>query len=153
MFYIILGKDGKVSELRTELSNEERHILHTENRLESRHDWKTFDRATEVAEQASKATGRNIVPVDNGEWVWPRYDITEVPNVGDDVSYGFNGDYYPCGKIIKISGQNYRRIETYDEQNGRRKFFWRRRLTGSWVMSGGTWSLVKGIHNDKNPDF
>jgi hypothetical protein len=59
---------------------------------------------------------------------------------------GFNGDYYPEGKIAKVSAD--KRIVTLE--NGKR--FFRRRLTSAWVYDK-TWSLIAGTRNERNPSF
>jgi hypothetical protein len=70
----------------------------------------------------------------------------EMPKVGDPVSYGFNGDYYPDGHITAITkkfqittstGNKYRRVKS----------------TSGWKRTGGTWSLVKGHIYEQNPHF
>ena len=83
---------------------------------------------------------------DDGEYTSHRFGIVEPPKVGDDVSYGFNGDYYPCGKIVRITKGF--RITTSDGD-----VFNRRKQSSRWVKVGGTWSLVKGIVNERNPSF
>lgn len=110
--------------------------------VESRWDWNSFEAAQEVA----AALGAGYIATDAGPNVSPRYDVIELPKVGDAVSYGFNGDYYPCGEIVSIS-KSLKKITT---STGRA--FFRRRLTGSWV-NAGTWSLVPGHVNKRNPEF
>jgi len=115
-------------------------------RGENRNDWKTLAAAQEVA----YALGAGFVATDAGPHVSPRYDVIKLPAVGDLVSYAFNGDSYPCGKIVKISG-SLRRVEAREE-NGSVHVFFRRRLTGSWIKDG-TWSLVAGHVSTQNPSF
>lgn len=114
---------------------------------ENRNDWKTFEAADEVA----KALGSAYIATDAGPYVSPRYDVIALPQVGDDVSYAFNGDSYPCGKVTKVSAFPHRRIEARDEA-GRACVFYRRKQTGAWVMDG-TWSLQAGHVNKRNPEF
>lgn len=86
--------------------------------------------------------------------------------VGDEVSYGFNGDFYPCGDVEKITNN-------FITCSGGRKF--RRKLikwhslikNTEWkivdseeclkecfyLVGGGNWVLVKGIINKRNPHF
>lgn len=111
---------------------------------QNRNDWKTF----EQAEQIAKALGAGYIATDAGDHVSPRYDVIELPKIGDEVSYAFNGDYYPCGKIEKISKKpEYRRIATTDGT-----VFYRRGNTGTWKHNQ-TWSLVAGHINKRNPEF
>jgi hypothetical protein len=87
-----------------------------------------------------------ILPYDYGYGVSPQFGIIQAPAVGDDVSYGFNGDYYPCGKVEKI-GKDYKRIKAGGE------WYYRRKLKPTWIKAGGTWALVRGIHDERNPHF
>lgn len=98
------------------------------------------------AEALAAATGTQIV-VDNGPYVCPRFSVIEPPKVGDAVSYAFNGDYYPDGEIVKISGKNLRIVTT---SNGSK--FWRKGNSGRWIKDG-TWSLVPGHIDRRNPHF
>ena len=112
----------------------------------TRHDFKSLDHATEIAESAQKATGKTYLPIDKGNGAWPRFDVIEAPSVGDEVSYAFNGDYYPCGTIKSISA-SFRLITTTEGQK-----FYRRRESGCWKYRG-VWSLVDGHRNELNPSF
>lgn len=113
---------------------------------ETRNDWKTMARAEEVAAQLTAATGAQYLATDAGPNVSPRFDVIEVPVVGAEVSRYFNGDGYPAGTILRIS-QSFKRIETTEGV-----VFFRRGKTGSWV-NDGTWSMVPGRVNDRNPSF
>lgn len=142
MFYFQII-DGEVRDAKDEISPEER-----ESRL-----W--FCRAgvwapintDQIAESATRNLGRTFLSVDHGEHVHPRYEVIEAPAVGDPVSYGFNGDYYPDGEIVKIS-KNHKIITT---STGSR--YYRRKQTGRWVKQGGTWSLVRCHRSELNPEF
>jgi hypothetical protein len=112
----------------------------------TRHDFKSLDHAGEIAASATEATGKLHLPVDSGSGVWPRFDVIEAPAVGDDVSYAFNGDYYPCGQIKSISA-SFRVITTTEGQK-----FYRRRESGCWKYNR-IWSLVDGHHSELNPSF
>lgn len=88
--------------------------------------------------------------VDSGPNVSPRYDVMIAPKVGDVVSYGFNGDYYPAGSITKVSDSK-RRVEATGE-DGRVRVFWRLRNTAVWKFDS-TWSMCGGRHDERNPSF
>jgi hypothetical protein len=114
---------------------------------QSRWDWNSKSQVNDLAARANAAAGKDLyIGIDRGEWTSPRFDIMGRPQIGDDVSYAFNGDSYPCGQIAKISDS----LKVITTTTGRR--FYRRRETGSWV-NGGTWSLVQGHHNERNPHF
>jgi hypothetical protein len=114
--------------------------------VQDRHDWKTMQDAEDIALLLNLHNDEKYIAIDNGEWCSPRFDVLRMPQVGDDVSYGFNGDYYPCGKIKSIS-KTLKKITTTEGKD-----FFRRRQSGSWVMNG-TWSLIHGTINERNPHF
>jgi hypothetical protein len=107
---------------------------------------KSFEHATELAAAETQSTGKLHIACDRGESCSPRYYVAPVPAIGEEVSYAFNGDYYPCGVITAIS-KTLKKITTSEG-----KVFYRRRQTGSWVMDS-TWSLVNGHINRWNPEF
>jgi hypothetical protein len=112
----------------------------------NRNDWKTYQRVEDIAKRLTEATGKLYLPTDAGAYVSPRYDVIEAPQVGDEVSYAFNGDYYPCGTIASISS-SYRKIVTSEGDT-----FWRRRHSGTWLKDR-TWALIPGHINKQNPEF
>lgn len=116
------------------------------DRVESRWDWESFERVQGVAAFVTALSGRDYVGTDEGECVLPRFDVVQVPKVGDKVSYTFNGDYYPCGTVERVT-KNLMVVTSTGHRFNRRK------NTGSWVMPGGTWSLVSGHYTDKNESF
>jgi len=110
--------------------------------MENRNDWKSFDAAAAVA----KALGENFIATDAGPNVSPRYDVTQLPKVGDKVSGAFNGDSYPEGKVVSIS-KSLRLITT---DTGKK--FYRIHKSGSW-RANGTWFLRAGHVYEQNPSF
>lgn len=136
MITVIRNAEGKI----TEVTNEYRQGG------ENRNDWRNFQDAEETAAEVTTFTGALHIATDNGPHHHPRYDVKRVPAVGDEVSYSFNGDTYPCGKVASIS-KTLSLVTTTEGQK-----FYRRKLTGSWVM-GGTWSLVQGHTYTQNPSF
>lgn len=115
----------------------------------NRNDLKTFEQASAVAAALTANLGRTFLPTDAGGNCSPQFDVIEPPQVGDEVSEGFNGDYYPCGVVSRV-GKDYRFIYVRDESGKERRAV-RRRLTGSWKLGG--FSLVKGRHERRNPSF
>ena len=69
-----------------------------------------------------------------------------LPNLNDAVSFAFNGDYRPCGVIVKIS-KNHKMITTSDGSK-----FYRQGDATRWLMHK-TWSLVKGHIERTNAEF
>lgn len=114
--------------------------------VQSRWDWKSYDHVQEIASKLTASENKLYIGIDRGPSVSPRFDIIEAPVVGDDVSYSFNGDTYPCGKITRIS-DSLRRIET-DEG----RVFYRRKQSGTWLHNR-TWALVRGHEYEQNPHF
>ena len=113
----------------------------------TRWDWKDYATVERLSKYLTAMTGKTYLPVDHGPHVGPQFDIIEAPKMGDDVSRGFNGDYYPCGKIVKIT-KSWR--VTTSEGN----VFNRRKNTAAWVeVGGGPFCLVPGIRDERNPHF
>lgn len=102
----------------------------------NRNDYKSLDEAQRVAGSATRTLKTDFMAVDNGPSCSPRYDVIRTPQVGDEVSQAFNGDYYPEGVITKIT-HKLRRIETSTGE-----VFWRRKDSGSWLNGG--FSMIRG---------
>ena len=109
----------------------------------TRHDFNSLEEAQEAA---ARITNGNFIGIDSGRHVSPRFDVARMPQVGDDVSYGFNGDAYPCGQVKSIS----KSLKVITTTTGDK--FYRRKLTGTWKKNG-TWSLIKGHVDKRNPSF
>lgn len=115
----------------------------------NRNDFKSMFDAECVAEQASALLQDGLfLAVDQGRGHYPRYDVVRAPKVGSPVSYGFNGDFYPDGYIVKVGGTNCSRVYT-DTGSVYNRF----RKSGAWVKRGGTWSMVPGHRDERNPSF
>lgn len=136
MIYVVKTEAGKV-----ELATEADYKI-----AQCRHDWDTFEQAVEIAHGLTESTGTRYIATDSGNGGLPRYDVIKAPAIGDKVSYAFNGDYYPCGEISKIS-DSMRCITTTDGAK-----FYRRKMTGTWLKDR-TWSMVHGHINRKNMEF
>jgi hypothetical protein len=105
---------------------------------------KSLEQATMIARDASVFTGQTYIPIDEGEYVSPRYSVMKSFHAGDDVSRGFNGYYYPEGYIVKITD----RIIT--TSTGMK--FYRKKLTSSWLYNR-MWHLCSGHIYEQNPSF
>ena len=66
-------------------------------------------------------------------------------NIGDEISYGFNGDFYHCGQVDRIS-----KTGKIIYSNMGDKFV---RQRDGYYKRNQTWTLVHGIHDDQNPHF
>jgi hypothetical protein len=119
---------------------------HQDPTWQSRWDWKDFETVSRLSKYITAMTGKIYLPTDATESTAPRYDIIEAPAVGDPVSYGFNGDYYPCGYITKIT-------KGWRVTTSEGKVFNRRPNGRSWRMVGGTWGMVAGHISEQNPHF
>ena len=113
---------------------------------ENRNHWHSMAEVQAIA-VALDPKGDKYLAIDAGSHVSPRYDIIEMPKVGDKVSYAFNGDYYPCGEIKSVSKFPHRVIVTTEGQK-----FYRRGDSGAWKYNQ-TWSLVQGHISRTNPEF
>lgn len=113
---------------------------------QSRWDWETMSAAQDVAAKANAKAGyRRYLAVDRGAYVAPRFDVIEMPRVGDEVSHGFNGDYYPDGTIVSIS----KSLKVITTSTGTK--YYRKRESGRWAS--GTWTLIRGHRTEQNPHF
>lgn len=139
MLYFVYNQGGqmiRVTDQRVDWNDPKKVII-------GRWEIKSFEHALEIANAASRLTRKPLLAVDNGASVSPRYDVIFAPQIGEEVSKGFNGDYYPCGKITKIS-KSYKRIETDQGTT-----FYRRRETDGWYEGGAPYAMVQGIHNER----
>lgn len=145
MYQIIFNETGKPIEVTSDF-NHVRAEKAQGRKVRNRNDLGCMAEAKAFALYATELTGEQFIPVDRGSSHHPRYDFVKAPKVGEEVSYAFNGDYYPCGKITKVSA-SLRRVETSEG-----RVFWRRKLTASWI-NNGTWSMVQGHIDRRNPSF
>lgn len=113
----------------------------------SNHDIKSFEEAVRLAAEATEVSEGTYLPCNYGPNRHPRFAVICAPQIGDPVSYAFNGDYYPCGHITKMSDSFYR-IQTSTGD-----VFYRSKDTAGWKMKGGTWWMVAGHHDERNPHF
>lgn len=112
----------------------------------SARDLADFSDAKTLAAYLTAMTGKPWIGVDEGGGCWPRFRVLEAPQIGDFVSKSFNGDSYPIGTITKIS-------PTWQITTDSGVKFRRYRETGGWKQTGGTWWMVKGHHDERNPHF
>lgn len=141
MFYVLMQAGRAVS---TTTEYPEKNGGYNRD-YQNRNDWRSLEEVERIAQELTEATGTLYVGVDSGPNVSPRYDVVEAPVVGAEVSRGFNGDYYPEGTITKVS-KSLRRVETSTGA-----VFFRRKQSATW--SDGTFSMVRGHINERNPSF
>lgn len=146
MIYVLIDKDGKPYGFAGTYEGAVAATSHSVNTFQSRHDWQTHEQAQALADALNEKYPGKFIATDAGDSVSPRFDIKEAPQVGDKVSMGFNGDYYPVGEITKISAT----LKVIETSSGKK--FYRRRQSGIWRHSK-IWTLVPGTWNDKNPSF
>ncbi len=126
-----------------EFSVAEEWRLKDGHNVQSRWDWSTLERATEVCNMLDQEL---YMVTDSGAGCSPRFDIIKKPRVGDEVSYAFNGDSRPDGEIAKIS----KTMKMITTTTGSK--YYRKQLTGRWVR-GGCWTLVQGHVSKLNEAF
>lgn len=78
--------------------------MNTTNRFD------TLEAAEARAVKLEAETGEKHIGYKSDYFFEPYY-VSRLPHVGDEVSMGFNGDYYPCGRVARIS-PTYHRITT-----------------------------------------
>lgn len=152
----VLIIDGKAAEVITFAEMRARNIAPTQ--VEGGWDWvgqredgrgvvNLLGKVSRRCQELCEATGKNYIVTDAGESQTPRYDIIEAPQVGDAVSYAFNGDSYPDGHITKVS----KSLKVITTDTG--STYYRKRESGCWKKKGGTWSMIAGHINKLNPEF
>lgn len=119
----------------------------SQHSFETRNNWKTMEDAERRANQLNQNNGPVYLAIDNGPNVHPRFDIIEAPCVGEPVSYSFNGDSYPDGKIVHISKAPGYKVVTTDTGSK----YYRRKQSARWMKQGGTWSMILGHVTERNP--
>lgn len=149
MLYIVINPATGKAEKAVNVDSYSSLILYPNHAdMISPRDCKSFDEVEKIAKELNEVVGEvRYIGTDAGEWVSPRYNVQELPKVGDEVSYSFNGDTYPDGTIVKISGKNHQIITT---SSGRK--YYRRRKTGGW-RHDKTWWLVSGHISTYNKEF
>jgi len=147
MYYLISDGIAATEHMVTESFDTAERARAYNQRVLCRNDLGCMAEARAMALHATQASMHGkFLPVDMGEGCHPRYDIVRVPEAGDEVSYGFNGDVYSCGRVTQVSTSG-RRVMTDEGQ-----VFYRLRETSSWKYNK-TWSLVQGHHDERNPSF
>lgn len=73
----------------------------------------------------------------------------KLPQIGDAVSRGFNGDYYPCGTIRSVSPNGKKIVTT----TGHQFFRHVKNAPNSWKLRGSCFHLVNGTIDRTNPEF
>lgn len=141
MIFVTFDADHKVVGF-TETHKEAQDAVAPAVSFQSRNDWQSLAEVEAIAAQLSELTGDLYIAYDKQSTL-PRFDLFKAPKVGDEVSMGFNGDYYPCGKIATIS-KTMKKIVT---DNG--TVFYRRSMS-RW-LNCGTFVMIPGVHDERNP--
>lgn len=84
--------------------------------------------------------GTRYLPTQNQSGT--EFDVIVAPKVGDEVSRGFNGDYYPCGKITKIT-------PTWQITTDTGAKFRRVKESAAWKETRGSFWMVNGVHDER----
>lgn len=134
--------NGRVTEVKETLFDTEL----TDKSWKGRWDFTSLEQVKGYALYVTAITGQTHVGVDRGPNVAPQFDVCRIPHLGDKVSKGFNGDYYPEGEVVKVT-----KNLTVTTSTGAR--FRRVKETSGWRKEGGTWWLVNGHHDERNPHF
>ena len=100
----------------------------------------------EIKEQVEAITGKKHFVYISRTHVYP-VRVIKLPEVGEEVSRGFNGDYYPCGKIVRIS-KSYGKIVTEDGT----VFIRQKKNPVCWLYNKYS-SMVPGRIDERNPHF
>ena len=121
------------------------HLKNVTGWMSSR-DFNSFEDARTMAAYLTALTAKIHLPVDEGRGTYPRFRVIEAPKIGDEVSKSFNGDSYPCGKIVKIT-------PTWQVTTDQGSKFRRYKETGGWRETGRGFWMIAGVHDERNPHF
>lgn len=110
------------------------------HKCEYRNDWTSFERVTEIAERLTAKYKKSYIAVQNGTM----FDVIVAPQVGDAISYAFNGDSTPDGHIVSIS----KSMKVITSSTGYR--YYRFKKTGSWRRHH-MWWMSYGHTYERNP--
>lgn len=116
--------------------------------IENKNGWRDLSSAQAACDEANTFNATNkFFTEDRGSNVSPRYSVLTYPEIGDEVSYAFNGDSHPDGVITKIS-----KTKKVIETSTGNRFYRRHDASGRWVLQG-TWTLIQGHISKQNPEF
>jgi hypothetical protein len=138
VLYAMINADGTFGGMTTDHDTAE-----SAAKYENRCDWKDLAAAEVIAKAATEFHGVPYVATDAGDHCHPRYSVVQVPRVGDEVSYSFNGDTYPDGTVVSVS-------KTFKVVKTQHNTYYRQGTTGSWKHSG-MWCLLNGHRKERNP--
>lgn len=127
------------------IKNDKGEVVDYDN-AKNYHNYTSFAEVQALAEWATKYTGEVYLACNDGSY----FEVIEAPKVGDEVSRGFNGDYYYVGKIVRIT-PNW--MVVAEDAEGHQTKFNRRKNTASWKPIGGYGGMVHGVVNRQNPEF
>lgn len=101
--------------------------------------------ATKLTEASTDGTV--YIAYDAG-YVYNPFEVAALPKVGNEVSREFNGDAYPCGKIVKIS-------PTYSKITTDTGVTFTRVAPMAWREGGkkGVFWMVAGVVSKYNLEF
>ena len=145
MLYII-RLDGKIVHV-TESYKEAINLSYSKSvTIEDRHDWKNFEEVSKIAVELSVLKNTEHLAVDQGDWISPRFNVIKAPKIGDKVSQCFNGDSYPEGEIVKVT-------PSWQVTTSTGKKFRRVKKSSTWLRAGGTFAMIIGHYDERNPSF
>jgi len=109
--------------------------------------FETMELATAAAIELTNSTGAEHIAYKTSYACDP-FVAGRLPQIGDKVSMGFNGDYYPEGEIVKIH-KNHKRVITSTGREFTRVGDMR------WKQGGknGAFSMIEGHISKMNPHF
>ena len=108
--------------------------------------YETEVEANEAAAKLTEESNELHIVTHEPSYVCNKWAVHRVPQVGDFVSYSFNGDSYPDSEIVSVS----KTLKVITTKSGKK--YYRYKNHASW-RNNGTWWLVKGFHEERNPSF
>lgn len=126
--YFSFGDDGKLNA-----------VYHNYGSLDKKSNWvsdrdelQTMEQVTKYAEEITTFTGELHIPIDHGDYTFPRFEIMKMFVVGQEISKYFNGDSYPDETIKKISDG----LRIITSTSGNRYFRYKIHQAGNTIKLG-----------------
>lgn len=155
MIYI-LKKQGKVvgaTEVNPGTGTPSLKVLYREDGTDidydnyvDRWDITSFEEVEAYVADLKAISDTNYIACDSGPNVSPRYSVSKMFRIGEEVSMSFNGDTYPVGKVARITKGLMVVTDKGDKFNRYKK-------TGGWFKIQSPFCLVRGNMFEQNPHF
>ncbi len=109
--------------------------------------FETFELAQNRCAALIAETGKEHVAYKTN-FVFDKFAVAMLPQIGDSVSMSFNGDSYPCGEIVRITAKH----NSVFTSTGH---VFKRSSPMGWKegSKNNSFSMILGVHDERNPSF